>query len=73
MTTKYHTNWNLETFERSSVEKEFFATVPSSSLLKCFASTDEVASLVTFIARPLSSAINGEELRVDGGVIRSII
>jgi NAD(P)-dependent dehydrogenase (short-subunit alcohol dehydrogenase family) len=59
--------------ERSSVEKEFFATVRPSSLLKRFASTDEVAALVTFIASPLSSATNGAALRVDGGVIRSII
>ena len=59
--------------ERSSVEKEFFATVRPSSLLKRFASTDEVASLVTFIASPLSAATNGAALRVDGGVVRSII
>jgi len=45
--------------ERSTAEKECFATVRPSSLLKRFASTDEVASLVTFIASPLSSAING--------------
>jgi NAD(P)-dependent dehydrogenase (short-subunit alcohol dehydrogenase family) len=58
--------------ERSSVEKEFFETARPSSLLRRFASTDEVASLVTFIASPLSSATNGAALRVDGGVIRSI-
>ena len=59
--------------ERSSVEKEFFATVRPSSLLKRFASIEEVASLVIFMASPLSSATNGAALRVDGGVIRSII
>ena len=59
--------------ERSTAEKEFFATVRPSSLLKRFASTDEVAALVTFIASPLSSATNGAALRVDGGVVRSII
>src|SRR5438876_7341213 len=58
--------------ERSTAEKEFFATVRPSSLLKRFASTDEVASLVTFIASPLSAATNGAALRVDGGVIHSI-
>ena len=58
--------------EQSVVEKEFFETVRSGSLLKRFASTDEVASLVTFIASPLSAATNGAALRVDGGVIRSI-
>ena len=58
--------------EQSVVEKEFFETVRSGSLLKRFASTDEVASLVTFIASRLSAATNGAALRVDGGVIRSI-
>src|SRR5947207_9924060 len=58
--------------EQSVVEKEFFETVRSGSLLKRFASTDEVALLVTFIASPLSAATNGAALRVDGGVIRSI-
>ena len=58
--------------EQSVVEKEFFETVRSGSLLKRFASTDEVASLVTFIASPLSAATNGAALRVDGEVIRSI-
>jgi len=59
--------------EQSHFEKEFFATVRPSSLLKRFASTDEVASLVIFLASPLSSAINGTALRADGGVVRSII
>src|SRR5438876_3244947 len=58
--------------EQSVVEKEFFETVRPGSLLKRFASTDEVASLVTFIASPLSAATNGAALRVDGGVIHSI-
>src|SRR5206468_8461168 len=59
--------------EPSVVEKEFFETVRPSSLLKRFATTDEVAALVAFIASPLSSAPNGTALRVDGGVVRSII
>jgi NAD(P)-dependent dehydrogenase (short-subunit alcohol dehydrogenase family) len=59
--------------DQSAIEKEFFATIRPSSLLKRFASTDEVASLVTYIASPLSSAVNGAALRVDGGVIRSIV
>jgi NAD(P)-dependent dehydrogenase (short-subunit alcohol dehydrogenase family) len=59
--------------EQSLIEKDFFATIRPSSLLKRFASPDEVASLVTFIASPLSSAVNGAALRVDGGVIRSIV
>ena len=56
----------------SDVEKEFFRTVRPSSLLQRFATTDEVAALVAFVASPLSSAINGTALRVDGGVVRTI-
>jgi NAD(P)-dependent dehydrogenase (short-subunit alcohol dehydrogenase family) len=55
-----------------AIEKEFFRTTRPSSLLQRFATTDEVAVLVTFVASPLSSATNGAALRVEGGVVRSI-
>ncbi len=42
-----------------------------SSLLKRFATTEEVASLVTYVCSPLSSATNGAALRVDGGVVQA--
>lgn len=57
----------------NQVEQEFFKTARPSSLLKRFASTFEVSALVAFVASPLASAINGTALRVDGGVIRSVI
>jgi NAD(P)-dependent dehydrogenase (short-subunit alcohol dehydrogenase family) len=52
-------------------EKEFFERVRPSSLLKRFATPQEVANLVAYVCSPLSSATNGAPLRVDGGVIRS--
>jgi NAD(P)-dependent dehydrogenase (short-subunit alcohol dehydrogenase family) len=52
-------------------EREFFAKVRPTSLIKRFASPNEVASLVTYIASPLASATTGAALRVDGGVIKS--
>lgn len=52
-------------------EHEFFEHVRPTSLIKRFASTEEVASLVTYVASPLSSATTGASLRVDGGVIKS--
>jgi NAD(P)-dependent dehydrogenase (short-subunit alcohol dehydrogenase family) len=52
-------------------EKEFFQTVRPTSLLKRFATTDEVASLVAYVCSPLASATNGAALRVDGGVVRA--
>jgi len=57
----------------AEVEQEFFRTVRASSLLQRFATTDEVAALVVFVASPLSSATNGAALRVEGGVVRSIL
>lgn len=54
------------------VEKEFFEKTRPSSLIQRFATAEEVAALVAFVASPLSSATNGAALRVDGGVVRSI-
>ncbi len=59
--------------EPAVVEKEFFETLRPTSLLRRFATTEEVAALAAFVASPLSSATNGAALRVDGGVIRSIL
>ena len=52
-------------------EREFFMKVRPTSLLQRFAAPDEVASLVAYLCSPLSSAINGAALRVDGGVVKS--
>lgn len=52
-------------------ETEFFEKVRPTSLIKRFAIPEEVASLVTYVASPLSSAITGAALRVDGGVVKS--
>ena len=57
---------------KADVEKEFFQSVRPSSLLKRFATADEVANMVTYVCSPLSSATNGAALRVDGGVVRAI-
>jgi len=55
------------------VEKEFFKTMRPGSLLQRFATPEEVAALVAFVASPLSSATSGAALRVEGGVVRSIL
>ena len=52
-------------------EKEFFQTVRPASLLKRFATPEEVANLAVYVCSPLSSATNGTALRVDGGVVRA--
>ncbi len=55
------------------VEQEFFESVRPSSLIKRFASIEEVAAMVAFLASPRSAATNGAAVRVEGGVVRSIL
>jgi len=52
-------------------EAGFVEEMRPSSIIKRFARTEEVASLVAYVASPLASATTGAALRVDGGVIRS--
>lgn len=55
------------------IEKEFFQNVRPSSIIKRFATTDEVASVVAFVCSAQASAVNGASVRAEGGVIRSIL
>jgi len=57
----------------SDFEQQFFEKMRPTSLLKRFASTEEVANLVVYVSSPLASATNGAALRADGGVVRTII
>jgi len=55
------------------MEKQFFETTRPTSLLKRFSDPREVAALVVYVCSPLSSATNGAALRVEGGVLRSMV
>ena len=57
----------------AEMEREFFQTARPSSLLQRFATPEEVANLVVYVCSPLSSGTNGAALRVDGGVVRSMV
>ena len=59
--------------DRSEVEAEFFQTARPTSLLKRFATVEEVANMIVYVCSPLASATNGAALRVDGGVVRAIV
>jgi NAD(P)-dependent dehydrogenase (short-subunit alcohol dehydrogenase family) len=59
--------------DAATVEKEFFRSVRPSSLLKRFAAPEEVAAMVVYVCSARASATNGAALRVDGGVVRSIV
>ncbi len=59
---------------KSSVEEAEEAFIDArrpTSIIKRFARPEEVASLVVYVASPLSSATTGAALRVDGGVVKS--
>lgn len=60
-----------KTFE--AFEKEFFEKARPTSLIKRFETTTEIASMVTYIASPLSSGTTGAALRVDGGCTKSVV
>ena len=57
----------------AEVEKDFFTTVRPGSLIQRFATNEEVANMVAYVASPLSSATNGAALRVEGGCVPSIL
>jgi NAD(P)-dependent dehydrogenase (short-subunit alcohol dehydrogenase family) len=54
-------------------EKLFFEKARPTSLLKRFETPEEVANLVVYVCSPLASGTNGAALRVDGGVVRSLV
>jgi NAD(P)-dependent dehydrogenase (short-subunit alcohol dehydrogenase family) len=58
--------------DAATVEREFFQTARPSSLLKRFATPDEVASMIAYVCSAKASATTGAALRVDGGVVRAI-
>ena len=59
--------------DMATVEQEFFRSARPSSLLRRFEKPEEIAAMVAFVASPLSSGTNGAALRVDGGVVRSVV
>jgi len=57
----------------AEIQTNFFKTERPGSLLQRFAKAEEVANLVLYYSSPLSSGTNGAAIRVDGGVVRSIL
>jgi NAD(P)-dependent dehydrogenase (short-subunit alcohol dehydrogenase family) len=59
--------------DEAAMEEEFFQTARPTSLLQRFIQPKEVDEMIAFVCSPASSATNGASLRVDGGVVRSVI
>lgn len=59
--------------DAAEAEAEFFRVHRPSSLLQRLIEPEEIAHLVAYLASPLSAATNGAALRVEGGLLRSIV
>ena len=55
------------------VEKDFFKNMRPTSLLQRFEHVDEIANTTVYFSSPLASATNGAAIRVEGGLIKSIL
>jgi NAD(P)-dependent dehydrogenase (short-subunit alcohol dehydrogenase family) len=53
--------------------RDFFAHARPTSIIKRFITPEEVAATVTYLCSPLAAATTGASVRVDGGVVRSIV
>lgn len=58
---------------KEEVERDFFDKIRTSSLLKRFASVEEIANTITYYASPLSAATNGAAIKIDGGSMGGIV
>jgi NAD(P)-dependent dehydrogenase (short-subunit alcohol dehydrogenase family) len=54
------------------IEQQFLTNFRPTSLIKRFATTEEVANMVVYVCSEQASATTGAALRVDGGVVRFI-
>ncbi|GCE30428.1 oxidoreductase [Dictyobacter alpinus] len=57
----------------AAAEHKFMQENRPTSLIERLIQPEEVAAFVTFVSSPLASAISGAALRVDGGLVRSIV
>lgn len=57
----------------AEVETDFFKNMRPSSLIQRFAAVEEIADTIAYYVSPLASATNGAAIRVEGGLVRSIV
>ncbi len=57
----------------AQVEKEFVPTIRPTSIIERIATVEEVANMIVYACSLQASATTGAALRVDGGVVESII
>ena len=57
---------------QEEAEQHFLTTMRPTSLIKRFATPDEVANMIVYACSEQASATSGAALRVDGGVVRFV-
>lgn len=58
--------------DAAAFEREFFRSARPSSVIRRFATPNEVAAMIAYVCSAQASATTGAALRVDGGVVRAI-
>lgn len=59
--------------DHAQLEKGLFENNLTTSLLQRFAAPAEVANLLVYLSSPLASVTNGDAVRAEGGILRSIL
>jgi NAD(P)-dependent dehydrogenase (short-subunit alcohol dehydrogenase family) len=54
------------------MQNRYFKMNEPTSLIQRFATVEEVADTVVYLASEKASAVNGSSQRVEGGIVRSI-
>ena len=57
----------------ATVEREFFKSARPFSVIRRFSSPAEVGAMIAYVCSAQASSTTGAALRVDGGVLRSIV
>ncbi|AHG48874.1 oxidoreductase (plasmid) [Rhizobium leguminosarum bv. trifolii CB782] len=71
-------NWMAATAREQGItqdeaEQNFLNTMRPTSLINRFTTTEEIANMVVYVCSEQASGTSGAALRVDGGVLRSIV
>ncbi len=70
--TMLNSLYSHENLTMEEAEARFMKENRPTSIIQRLIRPEEVAHFVTFLSSPLSSAINGSALRIDGGLVRSV-
>jgi len=70
--TMLHSLYPDDNLTMEEAEKRFMKENRPTSIIQRLIRPEEIAHLVIFLSSPLSSAVNGSALRIDGGLVRSV-